>query len=179
MEELIKQYRNHIVLYEPEIPQNTGNIMRTCAGTDTLLHLIKPLGFKLDEKSLIRAAVNYIPNVHFMVYENWEDFLSKNEGKMYFFTRYGMKTPHELVLNEDNVRYYFVIGKESTGVPKEILREHLEDCIRLPINDKIRSLNISNVAAIAIFEALRQQDYNDLSKFEPETFKGKDWLLKD
>ena len=94
MEELIKQYRNHIVLYEPEIPQNTGNIMRTCAGTDTLLHLIKPLGFKLDEKSLIRAAVNYIPNVHFMVYENWEDFLSKNEGKMYFFTRYGMKTPH-------------------------------------------------------------------------------------
>lgn len=179
MEELIKQYRNHIVLYEPEIPQNTGNIMRTCAGTDTLLHLIKPLGFKLDEKSLIRAAVNYIPNVHFMVYENWEDFLSKNEGKMYFFTRYGMKTPHELVLNEDNVRYYFVIGKESTGVPKEILRDHLEDCIRLPINDKIRSLNISNVAAIAIFEALRQQDYNDLSKFEPETFKGKDWLLKD
>ena len=179
MEELIKQYRNHIVLYEPEIPQNTGNIMRTCAGTDTLLHLIKPLGFKLDEKSLIRAAVNYIPNVHFMVYENWEDFLSKNEVKMYFFTRYGMKTPHELVLNEDNVRYYFVIGKESTGVPKEILRDHLEDCIRLPINDKIRSLNISNVAAIAIFEALRQQDYNDLSKFEPETFKGKDWLLKD
>ena len=179
MEELIKQYRNHIVLYEPEIPQNTGNIMRTCAGTDTLLHLIKPLGFKLDEKSLIRAAVNYIPNVHFMVYENWEDFLSKNEGKMYFFTRYGLKTPHELVLNENNVRYYFVIGKESTGVPKEILRDHLEDCIRLPINDKIRSLNISNVAAIAIFEALRQQDYNDLSKFEPETFKGKDWLLKD
>lgn len=179
MEELIKQYRNHIVLYEPEIPQNTGNIMRTCAGTDTLLHLIKPLGFKLDEKSLVRAAVNYIPNVHFMVYENWEDFLSKNSGKMYFFTRYGMKTPHELVLNEDNVRYYFIIGKESTGIPKEILRDNLDNCIRLPINDKIRSLNISNVAAIAVFEALRQQDYNDLSRFEPETFKGKDWLLKD
>lgn len=174
----VKQFRNHIVLFEPEIPQNTGNIMRTCAGTDTLLHLIKPLGFKLDEKNLVRAAVNYIPNVDFMVYENWDDFLSKNEGKMYFFTRYGMKTPHELVLNEENVNYYFIIGKESTGIPKEILREHLDNCIRLPINDKIRSLNISNVAAIAVFEALRQQDYNNLSRFEPETFKGKDWLLK-
>lgn len=178
MEKNIKQYRNHIVLYEPEIPQNTGNIMRTCAGTDTLLHLIKPLGFKLDEKSLVRAAVNYIPNVDFMVYENFDDFLSKNKGKMYFFTRYGMKTPHELKLNDPNENYYFIIGKESTGIPKEILRNHLDDCIRLPINDKIRSLNISNVAAIAIFEALRQQDYNNLSRFEPETFKGKDWLLK-
>ncbi|MGM9899233.1 MAG: tRNA (cytidine(34)-2'-O)-methyltransferase, partial [Bacilli bacterium] len=81
--------------------------------------------------------------------------------------------------NEEGVRYYFIIGKESTGIPKAILREHLDDCIRLPINDKIRSLNISNVAAVAIFEALRQQDYNDLSRYEPETLKGKDWLLKD
>lgn len=185
MNEIISKYRNHIVLYEPEIPQNTGNIMRTCAGTDTLLHLIKPLGFKLDDKHMIRAAVNYIPNVHFMVYENWEDFLNKNQSengekvKMYFFTRYGMKIPHELKLNEENTRYYFIIGKESTGIPKLILREHLDDCIRLPINDKIRSLNVSNVAAVAIFEALRQQDYNDLSRYEPETLKGKDWLLKD
>ena len=111
--------KNNIVLYEPEIPQNTGNIMRTCAGTDTMLHLIKPLGF---------------------VYENWQDFLSKNQGKMYFFTRYGLHTPHELKLNDPNETYYFIIGKESTGIPKEILREHLDDCIRLPINDKIRSL---------------------------------------
>lgn len=179
MNEIISKYRNHIVLYEPEIPQNTGNIMRTCAGTDTLLHLIKPLGFKLDDKHMIRAAVNYIPNVHFMVYENWEDFLSQNDGKMYFFTRYGQHTPHELKLNEEGMHYYFIIGKESTGIPKAILREHLDDCIRLPINDKIRSLNISNVAAVAIFEALRQQDYNDLSRYEPDTLKGKDWLLKD
>lgn len=178
MEENIKKYRNHIVLYEPEIPQNTGNIMRTCAGTDTLLHLIEPLGFQIDDKHLIRAAVNYIPNVHFMVYKNWDEFLSKNDGKMYFFTRYGLKTPHELKLDNPKEIYYFVIGKESTGIPKEILREHLDSCIRLPINDKIRSLNISNVAAVAVFEALRQQDYNDLSKFEPETLKGKDWLLK-
>ena len=170
--------KNNIVLYEPEIPQNTGNIMRTCAGTDTLLHLIKPLGFKLDEKSLVRAAVNYVPQVDFMVYDNWTDFLSKNSGKIYFFTRYGLKTPHELDLSNPDETYYFVIGKESTGVPKEILQEHMNDCIRLPINDKIRSLNVSNVAAIAIFEALRQQDYNSLSRYEPETLKGKDWLLK-
>lgn len=170
--------KNNIVLYEPEIPQNTGNIMRTCAGTDTMLHLIKPLGFKLDEASIKRSAVNYLANVNYIVYENWQDFLSKNQGKMYFFTRYGLHTPHELKLSDPNETYYFIIGKESTGIPKEILREHLDDCIRLPINDKIRSLNVSNVAAVAIFEALRQQDYNGLSRYEPETLKGKDWLLK-
>ncbi|MBQ8292778.1 MAG: tRNA (cytidine(34)-2'-O)-methyltransferase [Bacilli bacterium] len=170
--------KNNIVLYEPEIPQNSGNIMRTCAGTDTKLHFIKPLGFKLEDAHLHRSAVNYFDNVDFEVYENWEDFKSKNHGKMYFLTRYGMKTPHELKLNNHDETYYFVIGKESTGVPKEILREHLDDCIRIPTNDKIRSLNISNVAAVVIFEALRQQDYNDLSRYEPETLKGKDWLLK-
>ena len=85
--------KNNIVLYEPEIPQNTGNIMRTCAGTDTVLHLIEPLGFKMDEKHLVRAAVNYVPNVDFIIYKNWEDFLEKNpDGKKYFLTRYGMKT---------------------------------------------------------------------------------------
>ena len=171
--------KNNIVLYEPEIPQNTGNIMRTCAGTDTVLHLIEPLGFKMDEKHLVRAAVNYVPNVDFIIYKNWEDFLEKNpNGKKYFLTRYGQKTPHELKLSDKNETYYFIIGKESTGVPKEILRNYIEDCIRIPTNDKIRSLNISNVAAVCIFEALRQQDYNDLSRYEPETLKGKDWLLK-
>lgn len=171
--------KNNIVLYEPEIPQNTGNIMRTCAGTDTVLHLIEPLGFVMDEKHLVRAAVNYVPNVDFIIYKNWNDFLEKNpSGKKYFLTRYGQKTPHELKLSDKDEIYYFVIGKESTGIPKEILREYLDDCIRIPTNDKIRSLNISNVAAVCIFEALRQQDYNDLSRYEPETLKGKDWLLK-
>ncbi|MBR2891661.1 MAG: tRNA (cytidine(34)-2'-O)-methyltransferase [Bacilli bacterium] len=170
--------KNNIVLFEPEIPQNSGNIMRTCAGTDTQLHFIKPLGFKLDDAHLKRCAVNYVPNVDFKVYENWEDFTSKNQGKMYFLTRYGLKTPHELVLDDKDETYYFIIGKESTGIPKEILQQHLEDCIRIPTNDKIRSLNISNVAAICIYEALRQQDYNDLSRYEPETLKGKDFLLK-
>ena len=172
--------KNNIVLYQPEIPQNTGNIMRTCAGTDTVLHLIKPLGFSLDEAHLKRSAVNYISNVIYYVYESFEDFMAKNPGgKKYYFSRYGMKTPHELKLNDPNETYYFILGKESTGIPKEILREHLEDCIRLPMNDKIRALNVSNVACVCIYEALRQQDYNDLERFEPETLKGKDWLLKD
>lgn len=169
---------NNIVLYEPEIPQNSGNIMRTCAGTDTALHFIRPLGFSLSESKLRRSAVNYFENVEYYVYDNWDDFISKNQGEMYFLTRYGMHTPHELKLADQNKKYYFVIGKESTGIPKEILREHLDRCIRIPTNDKIRSLNVSNVAAVVIFEALRQQDYNDLSRYEPETLKGKDWLLK-
>ncbi len=171
---------NNIVLYEPEIPQNTGNIMRTCAGTDTVLHLIKPLGFKLDEASIKRSAANYVENVHYIVYENYEDFLKKNPGgKKYYLSRYGMKTPHELKLDDKNESYYFIIGKESTGIPKEILRENLDMCIRLPMNDKIRALNVSNVAAVCVYEALRQQDYNDLERFEPEKFKGKDWLIKE
>lgn len=171
---------NHIVLYEPEIPQNTGNIIRTCVGTNTILHLIKPLGFIMDEAHLKRSAVNYWPYVKYFIYENWEDFMAKNPGgKKYYFSRYGMKTPHELKLDDKDEDYYFVIGKESTGIPKNILRDHLDDCIRLPMTDKIRALNISNVAAIVVYEALRQQDYNDLERFEPETLKGKDWLLKD
>ena len=97
---------------------------------------------------------------------------------MYFLTRYGLKTPAALQLADSNCDYYFIIGKESTGVPKSILQEHLDDCIRLPHNDQIRSLNISNVAAIVIYEALRQQNYRDLAIFEPETLKGKNFLRK-
>lgn len=174
--------RNNIVLFEPEIPQNTGNIMRTCAGTNTLLHLIKPLGFKLDDRHMSRAAVNYLPNVDFIVYENFEDFLNravKENDKLFMLTRYGLHKFSDIVLNNPNERYFFIIGKESTGIPKEILKNYLDDCIRIPINDKIRALNISNVAAVCVFEALRQQDYEGLSIYEPETLKGKDWLIKD
>ena len=167
----------NIVLFEPEMPQNTGNIMRTCAGTDTLLHLIEPLGFKVDEASLKRAAVNYLPNVHFKVYKNWEEFLEQNNGKMYFFTRYGTHTPHELKLNEEGVEYYFVIGKESTGIPKEILREDLEHCMRIPMTSNVRALNLSNCAAIVLYEVLRQQDYRDLLFEEPH--KDKDFITLD
>ena len=164
----------NIVLYEPEIPQNTGNIMRTCAGTNTRLHLIEPLGFKLDEKSIKRCGVNYIENCEYFVYKNWDDFKSKNEGDFYYLTRYGKKPHTSFDYSEQNKEIYLVFGKESTGIPKEILQKDLEHCMRIPINANIRSLNLSNCVAIMLFEVLRQQDYRDLLRTEP--FKGEDWL---
>ncbi len=168
----------NIVLFEPEIPQNTGNIMRTCAGTYAKLHLIKPLGFSLNDKYLKRSGVNYIDNCDYQVYEDYDDFLSKNKnGKFYYLTRYG-KVPHtsfDYTNKCDNI--YFVFGKESTGIPKEILKDNLDKCLRIPTNANIRALNLSNCVAIVLFEALRQQDYPNLSKVE--TIKGEDYLYKE
>ena len=164
----------NIVLFEPEIPQNTGNIMRTCAGTNTNLHLIKPLGFSLDEKSIKRSGVNYIENCHYQVYENFDDFLSKNDGEFYFLTRYGKKPHTSFDYSDSSKNIYLIFGKESTGIPKEILKNYLDRCMRIPMNDNIRSLNLSNCVAIMLYEVLRQQDYNDLLRTEP--FKGEDYL---
>lgn len=168
---------NHIVLFEPEIPGNTGNIMRTCAGTNTKLHLIKPLGFSLDEKYIKRSAVNYIQYCDYTVYEDFDDFLSKNKGEFYFLTRYGKKPHTSFDYHDTSKEHYFIFGKESTGIPKTILRNYLDRCMRIPMTDHIRALNLSNSAAIMIYEALRQQDYEGLLKTEP--FKGEDWLIKD
>lgn len=166
---------NNIVLFEPEIPQNTGNIMRTCVATNTKLHLIKPLGFVLDDAHLKRSGVNYIDKLEYEVYQNFEDFKSKNPGTYYYFTRYGRK-PHTSFdySNKNNDNLYFIFGKESTGIPVEILKEDLDHCMRIPMTDKVRALNVSNSAAIVIYEALRQQDYNDLLREEPH--KGADYL---
>lgn len=165
---------NNIVLYEPEIPQNTGNIMRTCAATNTKLHIIKPIGFRLDEKSIKRSGVNYIENCDYTLYDNFEDFLSKNKGEFYFLTRYGKKTHTSFEYKGDNI--YLILGKESTGIPKELLKNNLDKCIRIPMTDNVRALNLSNCAAIMIYEVLRQQDYKGLLKEEP--FKGADYLEK-
>jgi len=169
----------NVVLFQPEIPQNTGNIMRTCAGTDVYLHLIKPLGFKLDPKYLKRVAVNYLNNTNYFVYENFEDFLSKNQGEYFFITRYGKKPPRTFDFKSVDKDIYLIFGRESTGIPKAILRDHLDKCIRLPMNDKIRSLNLANTVAIMVYEVLGQLDYLTLSKTEPETLKGEDWLLEE
>ncbi len=168
----------NLVLYQPEIPQNTGNIMRTCLATNTTLHLIKPLGFSLDEKEIKRSGANYVKDVHYILYENWEEFLAKNKGEMYFLTRYGLHNLYDVKASDDTKDYYFVLGKESTGIDKEILKDNLDRCIRLPMTDKVRALNVSNVAAIIVYEALRQQGFKGLSEFEPESMKGKDFLLK-
>lgn len=162
----------NIVLYEPEIPQNTGNIMRTCVGLGARLHLIKPLGFKLDTKYIKRSGVNYIDKCEYYVYENWEDFISKNDGEFFYITRYGKQSPDEFDMSMDNV--YLIFGKESTGIPKEILKENLSRCVRIPTNENVRSLNLSNCVAIVLYEALRQQKYNDLSKVE--LIKGANYL---
>ena len=168
---------NNIVLYQPEIPQNTGNIMRTCVATNTKLHLIKPLGFKVDDASLKRSGVNYIDKLEWEVYENWEEFKEKNKGTYYYFTRYGHKPHSSFDYNKKDEELYFIFGKESTGIPKEILKEDLEHCMRIPMTDNVRALNVSNSVAIVIYEALRQQDYNDLLMEEPH--KGNDFLERD
>ena len=164
----------NVVLYEPEIPQNTGNIMRTCAATNCKLHLIKPLGFSLDEKVVKRSGANYINECDYKVYENYDEFLKENDGVLYFFTRYGKKPPTEFDYSDKSQNIFLVFGKESTGIPKEILKKHLDTCVRLPMTDKVRALNLSNCVAVMVYEVLRQQDYNDLLRFEP--FKGEDYL---
>lgn len=164
----------NVVLYEPEIPQNTGNIMRTCVATNTKLHLIKPLGFSLDDKVVKRSGANYINDCDYTLYENWNDFVSKNKGTFYFLTRYGHKPHSSFNYSNKDENIYFVFGKESTGIPKEILKDHLDTCLRMPMTDKVRALNVSNTVAIMVYEALRQRNYDDLLFDEP--FKGVDYL---
>jgi len=166
----------NIVLFEPEIPANTGNIMRTCVATNSKLHLIKPLGFSLEDKYIKRCGVNYIDNCDYTVYENYDDFLSKNEGIFYYLTRYGKKPHTTFDYSNSTENIYFIFGKESTGIPKEILNKDLEHCLRIPMTDNVRALNLSNSVAILIYEALRQQNYPNLSFTEP--FKGEDFLEK-
>ena len=166
----------NVVLYEPDIPQNTGNIMRTCVATNTHLHLIKPLGFRLDDHSIKRSGVNYISNCHYTIYENYEDFKKQNPGTYYYLTRYGRKPHTSFDYSNSNENIYFIFGKESTGIPKEILKDDLEHCMRIPMTDKVRALNVSNSVAIMLYEVLRQQNYPGLLFEEP--FKGADYLEK-
>lgn len=161
----------NIVLFEPEIPQNTGNIMRTCIASKSKLHLIKPLGFKLDDKTVKRCGVNYIDKCDYEVYENIDDFYSKNQGTYYYFTRYGHKPHDSFDYSNKEENIYFFFGKESTGIPREILKPHIDNCMRIPMSEDVRALNLSNCVAIVTYEALRQQNYRDLLKDEPHKSK--------
>lgn len=165
----------NIVLFEPEIPQNTGNIMRTCVATGSKLHLIEPLGFKLDDAHMKRSAVNYLDNLEYEVYKNWDDFKSKNKGTYYYFTRYGHKPHTSFDYSNKDEDIYLIFGKESTGIPREILKDDLDHCMRIPMTNKVRALNLSNCAAIVVYEVLRQQDYRDLLREEPH--KDKDFII--
>lgn len=164
----------NIVLYEPEIPTNTGNIMRTCIACNAKLHLIEPLGFRLDEKSVKRSGVNYLDNLNYEVYDDYNDFLAKNSGDFYYFTRYGKKPHTSFDYSDCSKNIYLIFGKESTGIPKDILKNNLDKCMRIPMSSNVRSLNLSNCVAIVVYEVLRQQNYNDLLFCEP--FKGEDYL---
>ena len=153
----------HVVLFQPEIPANTGNIARTCAGTDTVLHLIRPLGFSTDDKMLKRAGLDYWEFVKIVYHDSLDAFFESTQGGEYFYlTKHG-KTPHS-TFDYSNVEkdYYFVFGRETKGLPPELIQNNLERCLRIPMNENIRSLNLSNTAAILIYEALRQQNYAHL-----------------
>ena len=164
----------NIVLFEPEIPANTGNIMRTCVASNAKLHLIKPLGFSLEEKYIKRCGAGYIDQCDYTLYENIDEFFEKNTGEFYFLTRYGHKPHSSFDYSDKNKNYYFVFGKESSGIPVEILKPHLDRCMRMPMSDKVRALNVSNAVAIMTYEALRQQDYPNL--FFDEPHKGDNFI---
>lgn len=150
----------NIVLYEPEIPANTGNIGRTCVATGTKLHLIEPLGFSLSEKALKRAGMDYWSQLEVERYVNYEDFLQRNPGaKIYMATTKAKKIYSEASYEPD---CYIMFGKESAGIPEEILVEHPEECVRIPMIGETRSLNLSNSVAIVLYEALRQNRFDHM-----------------
>ena len=150
----------HIVLLEPEIPANTGNIGRTCVATNTKLHLIEPLGFSLSEKALKRAGMDYWQQLDVATYVNYEDFLKKNPGaKLFFATTKGRHVYSDAQFTDG---CYIVFGKESAGIPEERLKEHPDTCVRIPMCGESRSLNLSNSVAVVLYEALRQQGFSGM-----------------
>ncbi len=165
----------HIVLYEPEIPQNTGNIIRTCMATGSILHLIKPYGFVFDDNHLRRAGMDYIRETEIHEHLNWQDFLDTcRPENIYYLTRYGHKSPDQFDYASCSGDIYLVFGKESTGIPKHILSASLDRCARLPMVPQARSLNLSNCVAIVTYEVLRQLGYPGMSRDEVQ--KGPDFL---
>ena len=151
----------NIVLFEPEMPMNTGNIGRTCVATNTRLHLIEPLGFKLNEKAVKRAGLDYWDKLDVTVYSDFQDFLDRNPGaKIYMATTKAPKTYTEVQYEPD---CYIMFGKESAGIPEEILVEHKENCVRIPMWGDIGSLNLSNSVAIVLYEALRQNGFEKMN----------------
>lgn len=153
----------NIVLHEPEIPQNTGNIARTCAATGAALHIIRPMGFTIDDRKLKRAGLDYWDKLDITYYDSYEDFLEKHpeaRGNLFYFTTKAPRAYTEITPYPDNV--FIMFGKESAGIPEEILSVNRDFCVRIPMRDTIRSLNLSNSVAIAVFEILRGWDFEGL-----------------
>lgn len=149
----------HVVLYQPEIPANTGNIARTCAATNAVLHLIRPLGFSTDDKMLKRAGLDYWKFVDVRYYDSLTECYEKNEGEFYYLTKFGTCKHTDFNYEDSSREYYFIFGNETSGLPKEVIENNRERCLRLPMTDSVRALNLSNTAAIIVYEVLRQQGY--------------------
>ena len=150
----------NIVLHEPEIPQNTGNIARTCAATGAALHLIRPLGFNIDDKKLKRAGLDYWHHLDITYYDGLDDFYAKNpDAKVYYFTTKAKHVYTEITYPDP---VFIMFGKETKGLPEDLLYAHPEECVRLPMRDGLRSLNLSNTVAVAVYEILRQSNFEGL-----------------
>ena len=150
----------NIVLIEPEIPQNTGNIARTCAATGAALHLVKPMGFEIDNAKLKRAGLDYWHQLDITYYENSDEFFEKNKDEQMFF--FSTKAPVSHVTAVYPKKVFLVFGKETKGLPEDLLKANIEKCVRIPMRNGLRSLNLSNSAAIAVYEVLRQRDFDGM-----------------
>nr|WP_148284863.1 tRNA (uridine(34)/cytosine(34)/5-carboxymethylaminomethyluridine(34)-2'-O)-methyltransferase TrmL [Anoxybacillus flavithermus] len=156
----MKNVALHVVLYQPEIPANTGNIARTCAATGTSLHLIRPLGFSTDDKMLKRAGLDYWDYVDVHYYDSLQELFDKyKEGEFFFITKFGKTYYTSFDYSDETKDYFFVFGRETSGLPKDLIENNMERCLRIPMNEYVRSLNLSNTAAILVYEALRQQNF--------------------
>ena len=168
----------NIVLFEPEIPPNTGNIIRTCFATNVKLHIIKPIPFELKPKWLKRSgAGKVLSSIQHEVHNSYNDFLKLyGNKKIYYITRYAKKSYSQINFKKQKDDIFLMFGKESTGIPKKILQNNIDNCLRLPMVPEARSLNLANTVIVMIYEVYRQLDYKGLSLFEVQ--KGKDWLIK-
>ena len=168
----------HIVLYQPEKPQNTGNIMRTCVAINAHLHIIGPLTFSIDSKDLQRVGMDYIDDFKLTYYNDYSEFESTHKNVIInYISRYGDLTYSSFDYSDSSLDYYLMFGRESTGIPHDILREHMDRVYRIPMVPGARSLNLSNCVALVAYEVLRQQKFTDLAT--SECIKGEDFLIKE
>ncbi|MGT2928987.1 tRNA (cytidine(34)-2'-O)-methyltransferase [Streptococcus dentasini] len=166
--------RNHIVLFEPQIPANTGNIARTCAATNSPLHIIRPMGFPIDDRKMKRAGLDYWDKLDIRFYDSLEEFAAQCQGSLHLVSKFAQKTYSDLSYN-DNKQHYFLFGREDKGLPEAFMRHHPEQAIRIPMNDEhVRSLNLSNTVCMIVYEALRQQHFSGLElvhRYETDKLK--------
>lgn len=154
--------RNHIVLFEPQIPQNTGNIARTCAATNSPLHIIRPMGFPIDDRKMKRAGLDYWDKLEIYFYDSLDEFLEKCQGQLHLITKFADKVYAEADFTSGEA-HYFMFGREDKGLPEDFMRRHTEKTLRIPMNDAhVRSLNVSNTVCMVVYEALRQQNFAGL-----------------